>query len=179
MKPILFALLFSFVGSTAYGQDTIYHFHVLQEELVWQHVFQTSLSFEELTQQCKDAGLLSDIEITQDKLSGALKPIDADFKGAGFSEMATPIYIARSHISGFAVLEYREGRYRVTLRKIFLTQRYTDPLSHQGELTHLETYGLNSKKEITGMFKKSPSLILDYTFSKKFDFNTTNPQSKW
>ena len=179
MKIVCTVFWISFFYGVAYGQDSVNNFQVLQEEIVWQKVFQTKLSFEALAERVKDSGLLDKIELSQNKVSGELKALDADFKGAGFAEMAAPMYIARSHFTGYAVLEYKEGRYRVTLHKILLTQRYSDPLSNQGETNHLEYYALNSKKEINKAFQKTSGLILDYTFSKKFDFNAVQPNKEW
>jgi hypothetical protein len=68
----------------------------------------------------------------------------------------------------------------VTLKKILLTQKYTDPLTNQGETTQLEFFGLkNNMYEMTNYFKKSPSYILDYTLTKKFDFKDSTIKKEW
>ena len=165
---------------TSYGQETVNNFQADNSEIVWQRVFETSLTFEELTEKVKDSGLLDKIEISNNKISGDLKAIDADFKGAGFTEMGTPMYISRSHITGYTILEFKDGKYRVTLKKMELTQKYSDPLTKQGEITKLEFFGLkNGKNEMTNAFKKSPSLILNHTFTKKFELKDSQTKDDW
>lgn len=179
MKKI-FIIVLTLVSATSHGQETVNNFQIANSEIIWQKVFETTLTFEQLKEKIKDSGLLEKIEIGDNKISGDLKQLDADFKGAGFTEMGTPIYISRSHFTGFVILEFKDGKYRATLKKIVLTQKYSDPLTKQGEMTNLEFFGLkNGKNEMTNSFKKSPSLILDYTFTKKFDFKDSPKKDDW
>lgn len=179
-KIIKLTAILTIAFTTSYGQENVNNFQADNSEIVWQRVFETSLTFEELTEKVKDSGLLDKIEISNNKVSGDLKAIDADFKGAGFTEMGTPMYIARSHITGYTILEFKDGKYRVTLKKIELTQKYSDPLTKQGEITKLEFFGLkNGKNEMTNAFKKSPSLILNHTFAKKFEFKDGQTKDDW
>jgi hypothetical protein len=180
IKKLVFSLLLSVMTTISYGQENVNNFIIDNSELVWQKVFETSMTFEELKEKIKDSGLFEKVEISDNKLSGEIKPFSADFNGAGFSEMSAPIYIARSTLSGFIIIEYKENKYRVTLKKILLTQKYTDPLTNQGETTQLEFFGLkNNMYEMTNYFKKSPSYILDYTLTKKFDFKDSTIKKEW
>ena len=148
-KIIILTFILTAVSATTHGQETVNNFQLDNTEIIWQKVFETKLTFEELKEKVKDSGLLDKIEIGDNKISGDLKPIDADFKGAGFTEMGTPIYISRSHFTGFTIVEFKDGKYRVTLKKIVLTQKYSDPLTKQGEMTKLEFFGLkNGKNEM-------------------------------
>ena len=134
-------------------------------EITWQKVFETQLTFEKLIEEIKDSGLIDGVEIGDNKMSGELRAIDADFRSAGYTEMGTPMYISRSHFTGFVIFEFKDGKYRVTIKKIVLTQKYTDPLTKQGQMTSLEFFALkNGKNEMTNAFRKSPSLILNHTF---------------
>jgi len=181
MKKILtLKLLMAFVFTTAFGQESINNFQVYNSEIIWQKVFETAFTFEDLIEKVKDSGLLDKMEIGNNKISGEFKEIGADFKGAGFTEMGTPMYLSRSHFTGFTILEFKDGKYRLTLKKIVLTQKYSDPLSEQGEKKSLELYGLKSgKDEMTNAFIKSPSLILNHTFLKKFDFKDSQTKKNW
>jgi hypothetical protein len=181
MKKIFtLTLLLTILFITSYGQETVNNFQVDNSEIIWQKVFETPLTFEDLTEKVKDSGLLDKMEIGNKKITGDLNAIDANFKGAGFTEMGTPMYISRSHFSGFTILEYKDGKYRLTLKQIELTQKYSDPLTKQGEITKLEFFGLkNGKNEMTSAFKRSPSLILNHTFTNKFDFKDTQSKDDW
>lgn len=179
-KCMMFSFLLLIMHILLYGQEVDNNFKVDNAEIIWQKIYDTELTFKDFEEIIKDSGLLENIEIGENKITGDLKSIDADFRGAGYTEMVTPIYIARSHLSGFAILELKEGKYRVTLKRVVLTQKYNDPLTKQGERTNLEFYGLkNGKNELTNSFKKNPSYILDYTFSKLFDFNDSQKKDDW
>ncbi|MEJ6982394.1 hypothetical protein WG906_18155 [Pedobacter sp. P351] len=116
LASLLFLTVFSF------AQESVNNFTVKDNEIIWQKVYDTPLSFQALTDVIKSSGLINNIQVAENKISGELKPIDADFKAAGYSEMLTPMYVSRSHIAGFLNIDYKEGKYRVTLSKIELTQ---------------------------------------------------------
>jgi hypothetical protein len=161
----LLSLLFSV---TAYGQDTINNFRIDNGEVVWQKIYPTKLSAQEVFKHFGDKGLFEKYTSDSLKMSSDLRSFDADYKGAGFSEWGTPIYVARNHFNAYSTVEYREGKYRATVRKIVLTQKYDDGLSKQGEKMSIETYAAkgNSWKSA---FIKTPTLILNYTLSKMFN----------
>lgn len=133
MKNI--ALLASLLLLTFYSfaQESVNNFTVKDNEIIWQKGYDTPLSFQALTDVIKSSGLVNNIQVAENKVSGELKPIDADFKAAGYSEMLTPMYVSRSHIAGFMIIDYKEGKYRVTLSKIEITQKYNDGLSQLGK----------------------------------------------
>ena len=179
MNKFILIVLLLFVGVSTKGQVTTNSFEIDNNDITWQKVFDTSLSFQNLVDIIKATGLLNNIEIQENKIIGDLKPLDADYKGAGYSEMLSPMYVSRSYIGGFLLLEYKEGKYRVKIRKMILTQKYSDGLTQLGEKTSLETYGLKKgKNEMTNSFKKSASEILNYTFNRKFNFKTEE-KSNW
>jgi hypothetical protein len=179
-ERILILVFIAIFTNLTWGQEIVNNFEIEDKEIVWRKVFETELTFNQLTEKLKETGLFEKIVLAEKKLTGDIKNIEADFKGAGFSEMGTPMYIARSHYSAFAIIEFKEGKYRVTLKKIILTQKYDDGLSKQGEKTNLDTFALKATKdEMKGAFKKSPSLILDRTFTDKFSFRETPPKEDW
>ena len=155
----------------ALGQETINNFHSENQQIIWESVFETQLQFVQLSRIIKESGLFDNLEVTENKLTGMMKDMDADFKGAGLTELSTPIYIARSYVRGFAIVEYKDGKYRAQLKKIILIQKYNDALSQHGQTTNLESFALKKgTNEIKNAFKKSPSLILDHTFQTRFQF---------
>jgi hypothetical protein len=165
---ICFSVFLILFGLLVYGQDTTKNFTIENREVIWQQVFETKLSFNELKYQIKNNAIFDKLEIDSSKLFGELKQLNADYKGAGFSEGLTPIYITRSHINAFATIEFKEGKYRVTVRKIVLTQAYDDALSKQGEKTNIETYAVKNGK-LAASFKKTPSTVLNFTFNNLFE----------
>jgi hypothetical protein len=117
----------------------------------------------------KTDGKISEIEFKEDLILGKISRISPDFKGFGIGEMSTPMYIARSWVEGKFAIEFKEGRYRVILRDLLLAQKYSDPLTQMGEVSTLDSFAV-SKMDFKKGFLKSPSQILDFTFSKEFSF---------
>ncbi|HLV50705.1 MAG TPA: hypothetical protein VKY44_01960 [Flavobacterium sp.] len=179
-KTIIFMWLILAFTYNLQAQDSVNNFSSENNKIIWQKVFETNLDFNQLTDKIKESGILEKIEIGENKILGQSKPIEADFKGAGYSEMSTPMYIARSFFDGFVMIEFKDGKYRVTFKNIMLTQKYNDGLSKEGEKTTIETFGLKSgKNEFKGAFTKSPSKILNYTFTKSFDFKSLDKNDNW
>jgi len=174
-------ILLNLIVSATSGQEAVNNFQTDNKEIIWVRVFADSaISFDKLIGRVKESGLLNNIDVTDNKITGDTKEFDTDFKSAGYSEMSTPMYIARSRINGFLIIEFKDKKYRVVLKKITLTQKYSDPLTMQGGKTSLETFGLKrGKNEFTGVFKKSPSLILNNTFSSKFEFKESKAKKDW
>jgi hypothetical protein len=181
MKNLVFliGLIFSF-GTTLSAQESVNNFLPENNQIIWQKIFETEMDFNELALKIKESGILVKPEIEENKILGQTKPIDADYKGAGYGEMSTPIYVARSFFDGFAVIDFKDGKYRVTLKNIMLTQQYDDGLSKEGEKTTLEAYSLKrDRNEMKAAFTKSPGIILDYTFSKVFTFRSSEINDNW
>jgi hypothetical protein len=94
--------------------------------------------------------------------------------------MSVPIYIVQNFSLGFAIIEFKDGKYRVTLKNIMLIQQYDDGLSELGEKTTLESFGIKKgKNELRGLFKKRASEILNYTFIKSFVFTQSKTSDDW
>ena len=167
MKNIILRLTVFITPLIASGQ-VVNNFNVQDGTLIWQKIYETNLSTEDLNSYFSDSGLFGDLKSTDKAISGEIKLIDADFKGAGYKEMTTPIYISRSHFTGFLKIEFKDQKYRVTVKNIKMIQKYSDPLSEKGEIESIETFAVNKKGELKYKFNKAPSKILDYTFLNLF-----------
>ncbi len=157
-------------------EQEINNFLIDESKVIWQKVFETPFTFDEIVQKIKEAGMMVNIETTEAKLIGDLKPLKIDYKGAGYSGANTAIIISRSDLLGYVLLEYKENKYRVTVKNMSLCHRYDDPFFKQGELTSMESLSIK-KNEFKSPFKKSPSAIFDYTLTKAFTFK--NSTDNW
>lgn len=166
-------LLFPFIAS---GQE-INGFQINSGKLEWVKVFESNLTQTQILDLLKVNGKISEIENNDFRILGNVSSIEPDFKGLGIGEMSAPIYIARNWVQGKLIIDFKEGRYKVILRDILLTQKYTDPLSQMGEVSTLDSFAV-SKMEFKNGFLKSPSKILDYTFTKEFSFEI-NESEDW
>jgi len=161
------------------SQQVSSNFSIDDGKIIWQKVFETDLSFEQLSSIIKESGIIQNAEISESKVIGNATSINPDFKGLGYGNMSTPIFISRNFVNCFSLIEFREGRYRVTLKNIVLVQKFDDPLSTEGEKTPIEEYAINRRGEIQNSFTKRPSEILDYTFTKIFTFTDPERDDEW
>ena len=168
-KYIGLLLIFNFCLVSLFAQDTIYNFRTEQDELIWQKVYETQSSFDELLSYVQNNGVLESISVTNNKITGDLKPFEVDYKGAGYSRGFTPIYLLSNLFTGYVVIEFKESRYRVTISKIMLEQLYSNGLSQMGEKETLNTFAIKKgKNTMKDIFKGSASKIVDYNFNKLF-----------
>jgi hypothetical protein len=168
MRTILLILtIFCF---KSYSQDLEFENFKLEDgNLIWQKVYQTKLSNDEIIKFFKTSGIIKDSKNLENSLTGTIENLDLDFKGFGIKEMNTPVYISRNFFKSFVLIELKDGRYRITLKEMKLVKKYSDILSEEGEIKELKYYAImNSKKDFTNSFKKSPSGILNFTFDKIF-----------
>ena len=168
MKNILFLVAFSIISFSSFSQE-INGFQINSGKLEWVKVCESTLNQTQILDLLEVNGQISEVENSDFRILGNFSSIEPDYKGLGIGEMSAPIYIARNWVRGKFIIDFKEGRYKVILRDILLTQKYTDPISEMGEVSTLDSFAI-SKMEFKNGFLKSPSKILDYTFTKEFSF---------
>lgn len=175
---VLASLLVGFSLSSQ-AQNQSHNFYLENGKIIWQKIFTTKLNFEQLVVQIKESGILKNTENIQGKIIGQTKLINPDFKGAGFRSSSVPILVLRYNLDGIAIIEFKKGKYRVTLKDLNLTDKYNNLYSRKGG-TPIEKMVLKSgKNEFRKYFTKSPSKIFDYTFSKLFNFQPDSLNKNW
>jgi hypothetical protein len=166
MKNCLIIFLFwtCFVQS-----QTENNFKIEDNKVIWQKVFDTELNFNEICQAIKESGNFENIEIGENKTTTQLKIFVIDYEGAGYRTMNTSMYITYFNYTGFAIIEFKDNKYRITLKTIQLKKGATIPDVPMMEDTDIEFYVLKN-----GQFRKSflrdDCKIFEYNFNKKFNF---------
>lgn len=170
----LFSLMILIVleGPVLFGQPEINNFKIEENDLIWQKIFQSDTSMK-VIDLFVSAGIIDNIIVKDNQIMGDLKPFDADFKGAGYSEMNTPIYVARMRIKGYITVDIKVDRYRVTIKDIRLKQIYDDGLSKQGEETSLSSFALKGTTDFKPAFLKAPVKIYNYSFENRIKLKMT------
>ncbi len=162
------------------GSVDIDNFQIEDGNLIWQKVHQTDLSKEEIIIQIKISGEYDNINIIGESLTATISRKELDFKEMGESNSSVPIYIVNSDINAFVHFEFKNNKYRVTVKKIVLVQKSTNILSEEGEITNIETYALrNQNTELKNSFSKKPASILDYTLTKMTKIDKVVNDEKW
>jgi hypothetical protein len=166
MKIFLFLYLFflsGFPGLLAQSESD--YFEIRNGTLIWQKSWENHSS-SDITSLFKSSGLLENIVISGNKLTGDLKPFKADFEGAGYQESKVPGYVSQK-ITGSMTVEVKADRYTVTIRDIKLLQgEGNQPIS-------LASYALNVKSAFKSDFSKGPKAIYNYSFEQRLKFLTT------
>ncbi|PZX52466.1 hypothetical protein LV84_03472 [Algoriphagus ratkowskyi] len=168
MKSLIGIIIAIFIAGSLKAQG-INGFEINSGKLEWVNVYESTITLNEVLDILKENGKISNIEEGEDRIIASISKVEADYKGFGKSEMSTPIYIARNWIEAKLIIEFKEDKYRATLKDIFLSQIYSDPLSQMGEMSTLDSYAISSKS-FKSSFTKSSSEILDFTFTKEFYF---------
>jgi hypothetical protein len=178
MKSILLFLCSTFIISFNLSETD--NFLIENGQVLWQKVYESDLTKEQLIEQIKSSGQFENISENGENLSAEINQLSMDFKGYGISEMSTPIYVSRSYVQAFALIEFKEKRYRVTLKNIKFVQKYEDALSREGETSDIELYALKKRNtEFKSNFLNKPSKIMDFTFQKVTEFKGVGKVDKW
>ena len=178
MKSIILFLCSTFLISFTLSETD--NFEIENGQVLWQKVHETDLTKEQLIGQIKSSGQFENVSENEESLTAEINQLSMDFKGYGISEMSTPMYVSRSYVKAFALIEFKEKRYRVTLKNIKLVQKYEDALSKEGETTDIELYALKKRNtEFKSNFLNKPSKIMDFTFKKITNFKEVTKEDKW
>ena len=173
-------LLFFTLLTPYFNQTESENFLIESNQVVWQKTYETELSKETLIDKIKTAGKFENVSVSEDKLTAEITDLSIDYKGYGESEMSTPMYLSRSSIKAFCIFEFKDKKYRVTLKNIKFIQKYDDVLTKMGEVTEIEDFALSKKNtEFKNSFLKKPSKILNYTFSKVIELKNDTQNNNW
>ena len=192
MKLIIIIILTCFI-TPAFAQekfsDTLYsgkanndvlNFKIDNGSVIWQKIYKTNYSKEEIINHFKKSGFIKNLELSEDLLTGEIKNIEADYAGAGYRKMSTPMVLLSENISAFVSIQFKETRYRVTVKQIKFATMLETTLSKIGETIPIERYALRKKNTIfKNDFLGDPCNILDYTFNKIFEIKEKAEDEDW
>lgn len=153
---ILFTALFFAIGISAQESE---HFHVRNDGLVWQKVYMAEgVSIEKIIQGLLPLSCVSDVTEVAGTVTCEIKGLRMNFKGAGYSRMSIPIYLANGIFYGYVTVQVREGRYRVTVERIVFENMGT---------SEIEYFAIKDGALKKGFLEKDGK-IMDYTFDSLF-----------
>jgi len=170
MKYFISLILFYLIPAGLYSQDTIRNFQIEDKNIIWLKIIDTDMLFNDILENITESGIISIENINEDKITGHFKSLNPDFKSIGYTTMNVPMIISRNTLEGFLILEYKPGKYRITIKRIYFNKKYDDGLSKQDEKTSLETISLTRNNTFNNVFQKSISDVLNHTFLTTFQF---------
>lgn len=181
MKKIaLSAILFAFCAIIYAQEDS--RFSTDGKSVTWQNVYQTQLDSAGVVNGLLSSGHFDGVIPTKDGFTCRVIPHEADYRGAGLKRGLVVMYISTSELEGRAVVQIREGRYRVTVDEIVFTTNITGGggVFQQGERTALERYALNSGGDFRRAFwNKGASPVLDYDLYSLFEIREPDQDDEW
>lgn len=135
-------------------------------KLIWQRVFDSQASYQDIYNLVLNSGSFTDIVDNDGVITCRIPQTMVDFKSMGFSRGNIPIYVATNDFTGFATIQVKEGRYRVTVEKIVMICN-ENGLSKVGDETPLDTWGVR-RGNLTNGFLGNPSDIYNQFLTNLF-----------
>ena len=179
MRRFAFIAILLAFAATAWAQDGS-RFSTDGATVTWQQVYQTPLDSADVVDGLLGSGKFDNVILTKDGFTCRIIPHEVDYRGAGMKRGLVSMYLLGGEMEGRAVVQIREGRYRVTVDGIVFTTTLETPLSKAGERTKLEMYALNSRGKFRSNFwGKGASPVLDYDLLSTFGIKSLEEDEDW
>lgn len=147
--------------------------------VTWQNVFQTQLDSAGVVDALLASGRFDGVIQTKDGFTCRIIPHEVDYRGAGMKRGLVSMYLLDGELEGRAVVQIREGRYRVTVDGMVFTGIVNSPLSTGGERTKLELYALNGSGKFRSSFwNKGSAPVLDHDLLSLFEIRELEDQDE-
>lgn len=179
MKNLFVILSIIILSFSAYSQESEIYLKNVNGEVTWQKVFENDIQKSIIQKYFQNSGLLKDIVLTDNGLTGELRLFEPDYRGVGYTVFKTPNLILNYYYSAFVSIQFKESRYRVTINKITLTKKTDDSSGCQGSLLFLNTYAVNNKGAFGKLFIKNVIPMYDIIFIKMFDVKNIKSDDDW
>lgn len=177
MKKLLLVFLFISVKSLD-AQN--YNFKIVDERLMWQAVYNKEVSPDEMVSYLKQYDYITDIQQSQDDIIARIDRHVLDHRGAGSSDFGVSPFVKRNVWSASFRVEFKPGRYRVTIVEIISDLPATSLAGSTQTKDPLEKWALKSRNsEFRIAFKKYNAVIFNHSFNKIFDFTYQKFDDDW
>ena len=174
-KIALFAILLAF-SAISWAQNES-RFSTDGSSVVWQNVYQTQLDSAGVVDGLLASGHFDGVILSKDGFTCRVVPHEVDYRGAGMKRGLTSMYLLGGELEARAVVQIREGRYRVTVDEMVFTTTLETPLSKRGERTKLELYVLTGGGAFRSNFwNKGSAPVLDYDLLSLFEVKAAEAQ---
>ena len=176
-KIALFAILLAFSAISWAQNDS--RFSTDGASVMWQNVYQTQLDSAGVVDGLLASGHFDGVILSKDGFTCRVVPHEVDYRGAGMKRGLTSMYLLGGELEARAVVQIREGRYRVTVDEMVFTTTLETPRAKRGERTKLELYALNGNGTFRSNFwNKGSSPVLDYDLYSLFEIKEMTVQDE-
>lgn len=163
MKRLFLCAVLAIASLNLFAQ--VNNFKVTENgKVYWQKVFEDSRSAESVLTSIMASGSFSGLLESEGQASFHIDQRPVDVVALGYKRMLVPIYTATYDFSGQATIQFQEGRYRVTVQDIILSNSDgTQPIESWAVSRGMMTRGFTTipselyDKFLTGLFGPSIS----------------------
>ena len=178
MKLLLLILFSSLTINISFSQSE--NFELDDGQVIWRKVINSDLTKTQLLTNISQSGHFINVLEVGENVTAQVDQLIIDYEGNGWSYLSTPIEIIQSYIKCFVIIEFKEDRYRVTLKNILFVRNEESKTGGIGELTLLESVALRrNNTEFKNSFLQKPSEIMNLTFERITSFNEPTAKDKW
>lgn len=133
--------------------------------MIWQKVYETNMTSDELYKALHMCSHLQSIEKVDSTFYVAkMKRSKIDYEALGYKRMQLPLYLSNTDIgSATVIIQYKEGKYKITLRHIYLSTLTSL------EYGYLEEFAVEGEGRFASHFKEAAGYIYHHYFSKWFE----------
>lgn len=163
MKRTAFIIILTIVSMTTFGQQRPETFVVREGDIIWQQVYDSPLDSAAVAAALQGNGHLSDFENSASGLTCKVDLGRLDYQSAGFRYAQVVALVTSTQVTGQALLQFREGRYRATVRSIV----FNSDIQFIPTTTMADFIGnKNSIRDV--FFNKNTAAILDFNLNRLF-----------
>lgn len=133
-------------------------------------MFESQSSYDDVYNTILNSGAFTDIIDNDGVITCRIPQSSVDYKSMGYRRSNVPIYVATSDFTGFATIQVKDGRYRVTVERIVMICK-EDGLSKVGDEKNLEIWALR-KGNLTKGFLEAPADVYNRFLTGLFTLKT-------
>ena len=159
---LLFILLFTI------SINAQHDFKIESNDLIWQKVYESNLSKEDVFTTLKTSGKFENVEIMGNSIVADIIKFPIDLGGK--SRMNFYIYITAYNFAGKAILDFKDGRYRATIKNIQMFEIMSNTRLSV-DMIKLETFATRGD-EFKPRFENKDTPILQDNFNSLFELNS-------
>lgn len=157
MKVIIFLILANTMAFAQIEADN--------GQVVWRTVKEYEGNSESLLKQLKFSGKFSNLELLENTIIGKFTNAPINFQGSA------SMYLMASNMMGSFIIQFKEGRYRITVKNLQLKSQTSVGVFDEGSIEAIEKYAINANGEFRKRFKSRDLSILEDNLSKLFEFS--------
>ena len=167
MRAKIFLVIAALVMTASLLNAQTNNFTVADSKAIWQKVYETELSYEDIFNLILNNGSFTDVIDNDGKITCRILSEVINFKSLGFKRSELPIYALASTFTSFCTIQVKDGRYRATVENIILTENTSGGILEKGTENPIETWAVKNGA-MTKMFSGVPSRFYDTYLTNKF-----------